>query len=98
MRQRARCRRRSAGRDRRRPAVAHHAAESRRQRIALVQLGQRLSLGVGRGRAAAAQLAHAVIQMLRQLLGDLGFARRRQRERLEPVADLAAPVTHAAPR
>ena len=79
-------------RQRRRDArLPQHAQPAREGVLAVELLERQPPRVIGRG-AFGAQLLVAVVEVLRELLDDLGFARRAEPQRREPGAQIAAPV------
>ena len=60
----------------------------------LEQLGDGEPLGLGVAGAAGAQLLVPLVEVLRQLVDDLGLARRPQPQRGQPRPQVLAPVRH----
>jgi hypothetical protein len=72
----------------------HSSFESAR----FIELLDCQTMGVRRARARAAQPLVPIVEVLRQLLDDLGLSRRRQLHRGHPRAEIIAPVRHGPPR
>jgi hypothetical protein len=67
------------------------------EQVVLGQLGERQALRLGRCHAFGEELLVTVLQMLRQLVGDLGLALRGEPQRLEVRAQRCSPVRHTPP-
>ncbi len=74
-----------------------HSPQFPRQQFTVAQLGERRATGFRLGRVTGAQLGVTVLQMLRQLLDDLGLARGRKIQARQPPSDLLFPLRHADP-
>ena len=66
-------------------------------RHALVDFSQRLPIGGRVADTAGAQLVVPILQMLRELVDDFGFAHRRQVEPGQSPANFSFPVAHVSP-
>ena len=80
-------------RQRRRNARLPQRAHPSRQRIRAVELLEREPPCVFRRGALRAQLPVAIVEMLRELLDDLGLARRAEPQRRQPGPQILTPVT-----
>ena len=84
---------RAGNRRRLRPRLTQ-AAELGAHQVGLGELVQRHAPGVGVVRAAVPQLGVAVVEMLRDLVENLRFTRRRQIETRQTPAEFVLPVRH----
>src|SRR5262249_27978262 len=66
----------------------------KRREARAAELGQGDARRLVRPVPAREELTPAIVEMLRQLLDDLGLARRRDRERRQACADAQGPVRH----
>src|SRR5262249_6443710 len=64
------------------------------KRLPVAQLRERRAVSLLRHRAASERLRIAIIQVLRQLLGDFSLARRFEFQTRQPLSDLLFPLRH----
>jgi hypothetical protein len=78
---------------RNRPAGLREAPHALAKSARLVQLAERHAPRVGAGCSGRAQLLAPIVEMLRQLLDDLGFPCTAQAQAGQPAAEIVRPVT-----